>query len=116
MGFKEWLHKNTDLSDSSIDKYVRAVNTTSKDMIRNNVISKSLLEMDYFEITVTIALIMLNADFLAKDKRGNKMYSNALKQYKYYYFTTYDNATISENDLLKILEMIYLCQLQVVSR
>ncbi len=35
-------------------------------------------------------MILLNPVFLAKDNRGNRMYSNSLKQFKYYYVSSCD--------------------------
>lgn len=94
MNFNEWLHKNTNLSDSSIYKYSRALLTVSKEMRAKEVIAKPIEEMEKVELDLAISLILFNPDFLAKDKRGNKMYSNSLKQFRYYiesYCETSDN-------------------------
>ena len=40
--------------------------------------------MSPFELDLAIALAMSDSDFIAKNTRGNHMYSNALKQYRYF--------------------------------
>lgn len=98
---------NTALADSSIDKYSRAVNTISKEMLQIDVIKKPLMEMEALELEMAITLILLNPDFLAKDKRGNKMYSNSLKQFKYYYLSSRETTNNFEQNLLYETEQDY---------
>ena len=40
--FAEWLKNNTNLSDSSIGKYTRAIRAITKDMIAERIIDKDL--------------------------------------------------------------------------
>lgn len=82
--FAAWLGKSTKLAESSVDKYARAVRTISQEMLDQKIISKPILEMDSFELDIAMALIAGNAYFVDKNKRGNHMYSNALKQFRYY--------------------------------
>lgn len=82
--FSCWLTENTHLSDSSIGKYTGALGTVSKEMLKKGTISKPLENMSSFELDLGIALIMHDPDFAAKNTRGNHMYSNALKQYRYF--------------------------------
>jgi hypothetical protein len=82
--FAVWLGKSTKLAESSVDKYARAVRTISQEMLNQKIISKPILEMDSFELDIAMALIAGNAYFVDKNKRGNHMYSNALKQFRYY--------------------------------
>lgn len=82
--FATWLGKRTKLAESSVDKYARAVRTVSQEMLDQKTISKPILEMDSFELDIAMALIAGNAYFIDKNKRGNHMYSNALKQFRYY--------------------------------
>lgn len=82
--FAVWLGKSTKLAESSVDKYARAVRTISQEMLEQKIISKPILEMDSFELDIAMALISGNAYFVDKNKRGNHMYSNALKQFRYY--------------------------------
>ena len=82
--FAVWLGKSTKLAESSVDKYARAVRTISQEMRDQKIISKPILEMDSFELDIAMAMIAGNAYFVDKNKRGNHMYSNALKQFRYY--------------------------------
>lgn len=82
--FADWLTARTTLADSSIDKYARAVRTISQEMVEKKIIVKPINEMDAFELDIAMAAIMCNSYFVDKNKRGNHMYSNALKQFRYY--------------------------------
>ena len=82
--FSNWMHKNSKLSDSSIYKYTRAVNTISNDMQNESIIHKSLLSMNLVELDLAIMNILNNQYFIQKNSTGNNMYSNALKQFRYY--------------------------------
>ena len=82
--FSTWMMQNSKLSDSSIYKYTRAVNTVSNDMLERNIVSKSLLSMNLVELDIAIYNIFGNTIFIEKNTRGNHMYSNALKQYRYF--------------------------------
>lgn len=82
--FSDWLIQNTELSESSIGKYSGAVNTISKEMCQKGTIQKPFENMSMFELDLAIALTMSDPDFIAKNTRGNHMYSNALKQYRYF--------------------------------
>lgn len=80
--FSEWMKENTELSDSSIYKYTRAVNTISNEMQEKGVIASSLLVMSTLQLDIFIPLILNDPDFTIKNRTGNNMYSNALKQYR----------------------------------
>lgn len=82
--FSDWLTHNTSLSESSVGKYSGAVGTISKEMYEKGTIQKRLENMSPFELDLAIALIMSDSDFVSKNTRGNHMYSNALKQYRYF--------------------------------
>lgn len=82
--FSDWMSQNTVLSKSSISKYSRAVNTISKEMQQKGIITKPFEDMTLFELDNAISLTMGNPDFIAKNTRGNHMYSNALKHYRYF--------------------------------
>lgn len=86
--FAWWLGKNTVLSDSSITKYSGAVGTISREMLEKGIITKPLQNMNAFELDLAIASIMGNPYFVEKNTRGNHMYSNALKQYRYFIHAT----------------------------
>ena len=80
--FSAWMRENSTLSDSSVYKYTRAVNTISNEMKEKGVITESLLAMSVLHLDIFIPLILHDPDFVAKNKRGDHMYSNALKQYR----------------------------------
>ena len=80
--FSVWMRENSTLSDSSVYKYTRAVNTISNEMKEKGVITESLLVMSALQLDIFVPLILHDPDFVTKNKRGDHMYSNALKQYR----------------------------------
>ena len=80
--FSAWMCENSTLSDSSVYKYTRAVNTISNEMKEKGVITESLLAMSVLQLDIFVPLILHDPDFITKNKTGNNMYSNALKQYR----------------------------------
>ena len=76
------MRENSTLSDSSVYKYTRAVNTISNEMKEKGVVTESLLVMSALQLDIFVPLILHDLDFVAKNKTGNNMYSNALKQYR----------------------------------
>ena len=80
--FSAWMRENSTLSDSSVYKYTRAVNTISNEMKEKHVITENLLAMSVLQLDVFVPLILHDPDFVSKNKTGNNMYSNALKQYR----------------------------------
>ena len=80
--FAKWMKENSTLSDSSICKYSRAINTISKDMMSKGIISESLLEMSPLLLDRALAIILLDEDFVLKNTTGNNMYSSSLKQFR----------------------------------
>ena len=99
--FAVWLSENTNLSDSSVIKYVSAVRTISNEMLDRHIISKPIQKMPVFELDIAISNILGNEDFIAKNTRGNHMYSNALKHYRYFI-----NATVEEIEPSVYIEQI----------
>ena len=99
--FANWLKQSTILKDSSIDKYARAVKTISQEMVEQKVIAKALQRMSSFELDVALGAIMKNDYFVDKNTRGNHMYSNALKQYRYFL-----NSTVTQDDCGECIEAI----------
>ena len=92
--FSEWMSENSKLAPSSIYKYTRAVNTISNEMEKKGIIPKNLLSMSAFQLDAYIPLILHDADFIAKNTRGDHMYSNALKQYRL--FRNIETAEVSD--------------------
>lgn len=86
--FSAWMSQNTGLSESSIGKYSNAVGTISTEMHQKGTIQKPIENMSPLELDLAIALILSDPDFVSKNTRGNHMYSNALKQYRYFLNTT----------------------------
>ena len=80
--FSAWMQENTTLKEVSIRKYKGAINTISKEMKEKSVITESLLSMSIMQLDIYIPLILRDLDFIAKNSRGDHMYSNALKQYR----------------------------------
>ena len=80
--FAAWMKENSFLSDSSVYKYSRAINTISNDMIAKGVITESLLIMSALQLDRAILLILKDEDFIIKNTTGNNMYSNSLKQFR----------------------------------
>lgn len=50
MIFTEWLKETTSLSESSIEKYSRAIGTVSTEMMAEKSIAKPISEMDLYEL------------------------------------------------------------------
>ena len=80
--FSAWMKENTTLSESSVYKYTRAVNTISKEMQAKSVISESLLNMSTLQLDISVPQILRDPAFVVKNTTGNNMYSNALKQFR----------------------------------
>ena len=97
--FSEWMQKNSNLADSSIYKYQRAINTISNEMLAYKVINKSLLTMNLFELDIAIMHILSDDSFVRKNKTGNNMYSNALKQFRFF---CADTKEAEEDDLIVV--------------
>lgn len=89
--FSNWMNKNTKLSDSSVYKYKRAINTISNEMKDNNVINKSFFDMNLTELDFAIFNVLNNPIFIEKNTTGNNMYSNALKRYRMFAIDCIDN-------------------------
>lgn len=95
--FSIWMQSHTRLSASSIYKYTRAIITISNDMLDLHVIYKNLLDMSLHELDIAIMNTLSHPDFIKKNKTGNKMYSNSLKQYRYFCLDTSDSDEAYEN-------------------
>ena len=85
-----WMKENTLLSDSSIYKYSRAVNTISNEMQQKRMIPVGLFDMSVLQCDFYLPIILRDSDFVAKNSTGNNMYSNALKQYRMFRTATSD--------------------------
>ncbi|MBQ2901305.1 MAG: HNH endonuclease [Agathobacter sp.] len=97
--FSIWMNEHSALSQSSIYKYTRAVNTISNEMLHEHVIYKSLLKMNRIELDLAIINILQNERFITKNSVGNNMYSNALKQFRYFTLDS-DEDTSEEQEIV----------------
>ena len=100
--FSSWMQATTLLKYSSIIKYKSGINTISNEMLEMGVISKSLFDMSLVELDIAIINILHNPSFIKKNTTGNNMYSNSLKQYRYYVLSCSDVEDIE----MKIVEQI----------
>ena len=71
--FSDWMTQKSGLSESSIYKYTRAVNTVSNEMLEEKVVNKGLLNMNLVELDIAISNILDNPLFIEKNTRGNHM-------------------------------------------
>lgn len=99
----DWMKENTFLSDSSVYKYSRAVNSVSKEMLEKGVIPTDLFSMSQLQVDVFVPIILEDKDFIEKNQTGNKMYSNALKQYRMFRKMSCD-ALVAESDVTSAIE------------
>ncbi|MGD7054231.1 hypothetical protein [Sutcliffiella horikoshii] len=80
--FENWLNNSTSLSSSTISKYSGAINTMSKELSNYSYIEGSLYNLtDPGEIEGKLRKYLSIPEYCEKDRRGNRMYSNALKYY-----------------------------------
>lgn len=94
--FSDWMTENSKtLGQNSIGKYTGAVRTISKDMLAAGVIDKDLVLMPVDELDAAISRILANEAFIQKNTTGNHMYSNALKQFRFF-----SNSTVDPNETL----------------
>ncbi|MBQ3559209.1 MAG: HNH endonuclease [Agathobacter sp.] len=103
--FSIWMNEHSTLSESSIYKYTRAVNTISNEMIEEQIIHKSLLCMNRIELDLAIINILQNERFVKKNSVGNNMYSNALKQFRYFTLDSEEDAMEEQQIVYEIAQM-----------
>lgn len=83
--FMNWLESFTSLSPRTIEAYAGAISTVSKGLKKYKLIEGSLYNLkNSTELETLILKYFAIPEFIQKDSRGNKMYSNALKYYKKY--------------------------------
>lgn len=77
--FRQWMDRNLHSKEITRKKYFDAINTVSNEMA-----GWGLDEVDIYSQNdpTYIDKIMLNRDFIEKNRRGNQMYSAALNHYK----------------------------------
>lgn len=88
--FTDWLSKKPQkngvpMSDNTISKYVRAIDTISEDMVKENIITESIYNItDKSQLNKVLILIKSNSTFNIKNDNGHNMYSVALEHYQDY--------------------------------
>lgn len=108
--FSVWMREHSALSDSSIYKYTRAVNTISNEMLEEGVIYKSLLCMNRIELDLAIISILQNERFIKKNSVGNNMYSNALKQFRYFVLDSEEDTKEEQRIVHEISQQTFLTE------
>lgn len=106
--FESWLvtcQKSTGglLSSTTAKHYSQGLRTTSDDMITKNVITKRLEDMELYELDVAIFKIFNNAYFKSKNKKGNNMYSNAVKRFRTFIYLNTERGKAEIKEEQKIL-------------
>lgn len=72
-------------------------------MIQVGVIDKNLFFMSEFQLDKCISIILNQEDFTSKNKKGDKMYSNALKQYRMFRVVNHDT-TIDSKEIQNAID------------
>ena len=67
--FSAWMRENSTVSDSSVYKYTRAVNTISNEMKEKGVITESLLVMSALQLDIFVPLILHDLDLSPKTEQ-----------------------------------------------
>ncbi|PEF35333.1 hypothetical protein CON84_23475 [Bacillus sp. AFS094228] len=95
--FIYWLATNTKLSSNTIGKYSGAINTISDELVRYGLLEGNLYNIiDPVTIESKSSKYLSIPEFIEKDIRGNKMYSNALRYYNLFAKYLYDNEFLEE--------------------
>ena len=103
MTFSKWLISTSSLSDNSVYKYTHAVKTISDEMLSERVLDKPLADMELYEVDLAIAIIFHTPSFVDKDTRGNHMYSNALKWYRFFLESSEGQEIVAKREEERIL-------------
>lgn len=101
--FYDWMKSHNTLSESTLEKYTRAVSAVSNDMILAGVINKSLLEMSLTELDYAIAVILQNEQFIAKNSKGNNMYSCGMKQFRLFILDSFDEVDLKATEIIEAI-------------
>ena len=108
MTFSKWLISTSSLSERSVYKYTHAVKTISDDMLLERVLDKPLSDMELYEVDLAIAVIFHTPSFIDKDTRGNHMYSNALKWYRFFLESSEGQEIVAKQEEERILSNSHL--------
>lgn len=94
--FIKWLENHTTISAYSIGRYAGAIDTLSSELGIYGIDGSNLYNISSTRI---IDMILINPDFREKNTKGNRMYSAALKYFKSFIESNYDNEF--QQELLK---------------
>ena len=77
--YMRYLKKMRKLSDSSISHYIRALRKISKMLIERNKIEETIYEIrNINELQIIKEYIYKDPEFVALDRRGNRMYNGLI--------------------------------------
>ena len=83
--FIKWMEQSTILSESTREKYARAITINSSALIDYGVIEGSLYNITDPKVLVSMKEKYLSiAELRDKDERGNRMYSSAFNYFELY--------------------------------
>lgn len=92
--------ENGDFAETTINKYASAINSISRELRESGLFGENLFSVNDPNMVTKIENIYFSHDrFKEKDLRGNRMYSNALKNYRAFCGTTFSNLEIQENQV-----------------
>ena len=80
--FYNWMIEIAGITKSTAQHYKSGLSACSKDFMNWFLTEKPLVEMSLSELDVVIVKAFLNSNFVDKNTRGKRMYSNSLKQYR----------------------------------
>lgn len=80
--FYNWMIDCSGISESTAKHYKSGLSACFRDFIEWKLVDKLLYEMSISELDVAISKAFLCSNFIEKDTRGKRMYSNSLKQYR----------------------------------
>ena len=80
--FYNWMIHSAGITESTAYHYKSGLSACAKDFIKWQLVDKPLYEMSISEFDVAIAKAFLSSNFIEKNSRGKRMYSNSLKQYR----------------------------------
>lgn len=80
--YREYLLKVRMVSESTVKHYYDALNKNSRLLKKLGLVKENIYELhSYEELTSAIGLLLINAEFIQYNSKGNNMYSSALMRY-----------------------------------
>lgn len=100
--FYDWMRSSSKITESTAYHYKSGVSACSKNFMEWGLTNKPLTEMTLSVLDVTIQAAFLDDNFIAKNQRGNAMYSNSLKQYRN--FLAFNGAALLDNSFESLID------------